>query len=71
MSENLSTIISENLEKNDFQAWKFNMKNFLMRKGVWMFINGDEQEPILGVAPTIAESKTFKEWHDKARKVMY
>ena len=28
------------------------MTNFLMEKGVWPFINGDEQEPILGAAPT-------------------
>ena len=26
------------------------MTNFLMGKGVWPFINGDEQEPILGAA---------------------
>ena len=49
MSENLSTIVSEKLDKNNFQAWKFRMTNFLMGKGVWPFINGDEQEPVLGV----------------------
>ena len=43
----------------------------LYGKGVWPFINGDEQEPILDAAPTIADLKTFKEWHEKARKVMY
>ena len=71
MSENLSTIVSEKLEKDNFQAWKFRMTNFLMGKGVWPFINGDEQEPVLGAAPTAADLKTFKEWHEKARKVMY
>lgn len=44
MSKNLSTIISEKLEKYNFQAWKFWMTNFLIGKGVWPFINGDEQE---------------------------
>ena len=47
------------------------MTNFLMGKGGWPFINGDEQETILGAAPTATDLKTFKEWHEKARKVMY
>ena len=68
MSENLSTIVSEKLDKNNFQAWKFRMTNFLMGKGVWPFINGDEEEPILGAT---ANLKTFKEWHGKAKKVIY
>ena len=71
MSENLSTIVSEKLEKDNFQAWKFRMTNFLMEKGVWTFINGDEQEPIFDAAPTIVDMKTLKEWHEKAKKVMY
>ena len=45
--------------------------NFLMGKGVWSFINGDEHEPILGASPTAIKLKTFKEWHGKAKKVMY
>ena len=47
------------------------MTNFLMGKGVWSFINGNEQEPILDIAPTTANLKTFKEWHEKAKKIMY
>ena len=71
MSENLSTIVSEKLEKDNFQAWKFRMINFFMGKGVWPFINGDEQEPILNTAPTTTDFKTFKESHEKDRKVIY
>ena len=71
MSKNLSTIVSEKLEKDSFQAWKFRMTNFHMGKEVWPFINGDEQEPILGAAPIAVDLKSFKEWHEKARKVMY
>ena len=41
-----------------------------MEKGVSSFINGDEQEPILGATPTTGDLKTFKEWHAQARKVM-
>ena len=68
MSQNLSTIVNEKLEKDKFHAWKFKTTNFLMGKGVWLFINGDKQEPVLDIAPTM---KTFKEWHEKAKKVMY
>ena len=35
-----------------------------MGKGVWPFINGNEQEPILGATLTILNLKTFKEWHE-------
>ena len=61
MSKNLSTIVSEKLEKDNLQTWNFKrMTSFLMEKGVWLFINGDEQEPILGVVPIAIELKTFK-----------
>ena len=71
MSGNLSTIVSEKHEKDNFQARKFRLTNFLMEKELWSFINGDEQEPVLGTSPTIADLKTFKEWHEKAKKIMY
>ena len=47
------------------------MTNFLIGKGVWPFINGDEEKPILGAAPIAANLNTSKKWHEKARKVMY
>ena len=47
------------------------MTNFLMGKGVWLFINGDEQEQVLGAMPSAIELKTFKELNEKAQKVMY
>ena len=47
------------------------MTNFLMGKRVWSFINGDEQEPILRVAPITVEFKTFKGWNKNVRKVIY
>jgi len=71
MSKNLSTIVSEKLDKDNFQAWKSRMTNFLMGKAIWPFINGDEQELVLGATPTTTDLKIFKEWHEKARKVMY
>ena len=41
-----------------------------MEKGVCPFMNGDEQEPVLGATPIAAKLKTFKERHEKAKKFM-
>jgi hypothetical protein len=46
MANNLSQIAIEKLDKNNFQVWKFRIMNFLMRKGYWEFIIGDEKEPL-------------------------
>ena len=50
-SDSLSQIVTEKLDKNNFQAWKFRMTNFLMGKGYWEFITGNEVEPVLPNAP--------------------
>ena len=47
------------------------MTNFLMGKGVWLLINGDEKGPILGASPTTTKLKTFIKWHKNSKKVMY
>jgi hypothetical protein len=44
MADNLSQIVIEKLNKNNFQTWKFRIMNFLMGKGYWEFIIGDEKE---------------------------
>ena len=70
-SDSLSQIVTEKLDKNNFQAWKFRMTNFLMGKGYWEFITGNEVEPVLSNAPNQQEMQAFKGWHERARKVMY
>jgi hypothetical protein len=52
MVNNLSQIAIEKLDKNNFQVWKFRIMNFLMGKGYWEFIIGDEKEPPLLEYPT-------------------
>jgi hypothetical protein len=47
MVNDLSQIAIEKLDKNNFQVWKFWIMNFLMGKGYWEFITGDENEPPL------------------------
>ncbi len=50
--DGLSQIAIKKLNKNNFQVWKFNIMNFLMGKGYWEFIAGDEKEPPLLKKPT-------------------
>jgi len=71
MADGLSQIAIEKLDKNNFQVWKFRIMNFLMGKGYWEFITGDETEPLLPENPTQQQIQTNKTWHEKARKVLY
>jgi hypothetical protein len=52
MADGFSQITIEKLDKNNFQVWKFRIMNFLMGKGYWEFIFGDEKEPLLPENPT-------------------
>ncbi len=71
MADGLSQIAIEKLDKNNFQVWKFKIMNFLMGKGYWEFITGDEKEPLLLENPTQQQIQANKSWHEKARKVLY
>jgi lipopolysaccharide/colanic/teichoic acid biosynthesis glycosyltransferase len=44
MADSLSQIAIGKLN-NNFQMWKFRIMNFLMGKGYWEFITGDEKKP--------------------------
>ncbi len=66
MADGLSEIAIEKLDKNNFQVWKFRIMNFLMGKGYWEFITGDDTEN-----PTQQQIQANKTWHEKARKVLY
>jgi hypothetical protein len=52
MANDLFQIAIEKLDKNNFQVWKFRIMNFLMGKGYWELITGDENEPPLPENPT-------------------
>ena len=72
-NDGISGLISEKLDKNNFHAWKFRMTNFLMGKGCWEYIEGDQVAPpqIPEANATPAELKSVKDWNQGARKVMY
>src|SRR3569623_589670 len=72
-NDGLNQILSEKMDKNNFYAWKFRKTNFLMGKGNWEYIDGDQEDaPILPeLNSTAAQVKAFKEWNQGARKVLY
>jgi len=71
MADGLSQIAIEKLNKNNFQVWKFRIMYFLMGKGYWEFIIGDEIEPPLPENPTQQKIQANKTWHEKIKKVLY
>ncbi len=52
MADDLFQIAIDKLDKNNFQVWKFRIMNFLMGRGYWEFIIGDETEPLFLENPT-------------------
>jgi hypothetical protein len=45
--------------------------NFLMGKGYWEFIISDDTESPLPENPTQQQIQANKNWHEKAKKVLY
>ena len=37
--------ITQIVSENNFHAWKFRMTNFLMGKGFWDYVEGENEEP--------------------------
>jgi uncharacterized protein YegL len=71
MVNGLSQIAIEKLNKNNFQAWKFRIMNFLMGKGCWEFITSDEKEHPLPKNLTQQQTQVNKTWHENVRKILY
>ena len=42
--DGINQIVSEKLDKNNFHAWRFRMTDFMMGKGYWDYIDGDNEE---------------------------
>ena len=41
--DNTNQMVLEKLDKNNFQAWKLKMMNFLKGKGYWKYIEGEHE----------------------------
>ena len=72
-SDNVNQIVSEKLDKKNFHARRFIITNFLMGKGYWEYMDGEQEEApkLPGEGPTVDEIKAYKEWNQGARQVMH
>ena len=62
----------EKLDKNNYQPWKFRIKNYLIGKNLWGYVSGTEAKPsIAGSTPTHAENKALNQWNEKDKMVMF
>jgi hypothetical protein len=71
MADGIFQITIEKLNENNFQVWKFRIMNFLMGKGYWEFIIGDDTKPPLPKNPTQQQIQANKTRHENSRKVLY
>ena len=55
MADNSGNPMIEKLDKNNYPSLKFRVTNFLIGKGLYEFVSGEEKEPELS-EPTTADS---------------
>ena len=69
MAENSSNVGIKKLDKDNFQPWKFRMRNYLIGKDLWGFVTGEYEEPILFARDvTTEELKAWKTWNEKGEE---
>ena len=72
MSDNSNTVGIEKLDKNNYQPWKFRMRNYLIGKSLWGYVTGEEKEPVLLTQNATADDlKAWKTWNEKDKKVIF
>ncbi|KAH7440695.1 hypothetical protein KP509_03G006300 [Ceratopteris richardii] len=65
--------MSDKLGMNNFHAWRYRMKNFVMGKGYSKYIEGENENApqLLERNRTPDQLRAYEEWKQGARKVMY
>ena len=73
MGERSNTVGIEKLDKNNYQPWKFRMRNYLIGKSLWGYVTRKEIEPrwLLEHNAAIDDLKAWKTWNEKDKKVMF
>ncbi|MCO5547811.1 hypothetical protein L7F22_001263 [Adiantum nelumboides] len=72
MTDNSNTVGIEKLDKDNFQPWKFKMRNYLMGKDLWGYVIGEYEEPELPETGVSGEElKAWKTWNEKDKRVMF
>ena len=63
LGHSINQIVAKNLDKKNFHVWKFRMTNFLMGKGYWEYIDGDQEKApeLPEETPTTAQVKAYKD----------
>ena len=72
MADNNINVGIEKLDKDNFQPWKFWMRNYLMGKDLWGYVTSEYEEAELSGGDVSAEElKAWKTWNEKDKKVMF
>ncbi|KAH7331310.1 hypothetical protein KP509_20G025700 [Ceratopteris richardii] len=74
----MNQFMSDKLKKNNFHAWSFRMMNFLMGKGYWKYVEGDNEHLVSPLPPQLPQRnqaaqqlRAYEPWKQEAWKVMY
>ena len=72
MTDNNTNVGIEKLDKENYQPWKFRMSNYVMGKGLWGYVIGEDKEPELPLeGATPDDLKAWKTWNEREIKVMF
>ena len=62
----------EKLDKNNYQPWKFRMKNYLIGKNLWGYVSGAIVKPSLpNRGATDEQREAFMQWNEKDKMVIF
>ncbi|KAH7403968.1 hypothetical protein KP509_15G002600 [Ceratopteris richardii] len=71
MGDNIAQIVDDKLNKDNYHIWSYRMENFLMGKGLWGLVNGEDECHELPENPNAEEQKEYKTWIEKSKKVLH
>ena len=72
MTDDSTNVGIEKLDKDNYQPWKFRMSNYLMGKGLWGYVTGEDTDKELPKeVATLYDLKAWKTWNERDKKVMF
>ena len=61
----------EKLEKNNYQPWRFRMKNYLIGKNMWRLVTREEPPPELSTQPSEEQVRQFNQWNERDKRGIF
>ena len=61
----------EKLEKNNYQPWRFRMKNYLIDKNMWRLVTGEAPPPKLPSQPNEDQLRQFNQWNERDQRGIF